>query len=384
MTYEQNLIDIMKKTIDTLELNRKSITTIIDTLELERSKKQQELKEIKLQLPIIATELANLVSLDQQLRQKLAIASNDFTSYGEDKLKIAFEKANSVHKKLLQTQEKESSLVKYRDILELDLRHTMRHIDYAECMSEQLATSLTYLQTGIHKSDSLSRISDKSNKNKEQHHYIAFLKTIENEKLRIARDLHDGPAQQIASARMNVDFCKNIITTAPDKAIEVMEQLKLDLSDTLTEVRSILFQLNLAPLEKIGLKSALENLLFTIFDTKRVKMGFSYELTTLSDFANTTIYRIIQELLNNTHKHAEATQVVLHLSEDENTIYLQLLDNGKGFSVPKDFEMFLITQKSYGLSNISTRVKELNGVLQIYSSPTTGTLFKIQIPKISL
>lgn len=385
MRNNQLLLEIMEKTISTLDSNKETVVSIIKNLQAEFEKKKLELIDIKSQLPKVFSTVKEFTVLDKQLRLKLAGASSDFSADGQAKLRHIFEQATTVHDQLLKAQEQEHFLIRRRDMLEIDLRHSQKNIEQAEYMANQLLVSLSYLQAGmaqIKENEEVPHTPD----NASLLHYVAFLKCLENEKSRIARDLHDGPAQQIVGVQMKVDFCKTLIQQDLQKGLLVLDQLKGDLNVALSEVRDILFDLNPAPLEKMGLKKSIETLLYNALDSEKVKITFYYDLEAidLNLALQTTLYRIIQELTNNIKKHARATQVVLRVSGAAQFIYIHLMDNGIGFDMPDDFETLGSSQKSYGLTNISTRIKELNGDLKVTSGKSKGTLFKIQLPLVTI
>lgn len=377
MTTDNNLLKIMENAISSLKTNKDTLMEIIQDLQMEYEKKKLELSEIKVKLPQCMLDSKRLAAVDKQLRQALVVASNDFSSSGHQKLKELFEKANEAHHALLKAEETESYYIKRRNELELELKKSQINIERAKDMAAHLITSLAYLQTGIEELNSQAPIPKNT-----ALHQLSFFKCIENEKSRIARDLHDGPLQRIASVQMRIDFCKTAIELDLMKGFALLENLKRDLTLTISEVRDILFDLNPAPLEKIGLKACIEHLIHTIFDKQALTIDFSYQIDHLviDSPIQITIYRIVQELLNNIKKHAQATQLKLHILEMKHSIYIIIEDNGVGFVVPEDFDLLRTQNKSYGLYNIHTRIQQLNGRCKISSQKYKGTTFKVELP----
>ena len=382
MDNKGQLLDIMEKTISSLEVNKDSIMSLIENMQSEYEKKKQELTDIQIQIPLLMEQVRKLTVHDTQMRQRLASASEDFSEKGRIKLQEIYDEANRIHYQLLKSEEDEDSLIKRRNNLELELKRNQFYISQAEHMAQQLVVSLSYLQTGISHLTSVPEENSASNHSVFSAQYMSFLKSIENEKLHIARDIHDGPAQQIASAQMRVDFCKTVLRHDLEKGLKILDQLKADLASSLAEVRNILLNLTPAPLEKMGLKGSIENLLNTILDSEKTQTAFHFELydIDIEQGIETTIYRIVQELINNIKKHANATQVALRLSSSDKYVYIHMVDDGNGFYVPDDLEEFSNAQKSFGLANIYTRIKDLDGHLKITSQINKGTVFKIQLP----
>lgn len=375
------LLDIMEKTISSLELNKDSVISLIENMESEHEKKKKELMNIKRRIPIFLDEVKRLAHRDSLMRQKLALASDDFSKTGHEHLKTIYDEANKAHYELLKAEEEEENLIRRRNNLELELKNSEFYINQAEQMAQQLIVSLSYLQTGVKHLNVSDVENETSPVNTVSDQYVSFLKSIENEKLHIARDLHDGPAQQIASAQMRVDFCKTIIKHDLEKGLSILDQLKSDLSSTLTEVRNILFNLTPAPLEKMGLRGSIDNLLNTILDSSTTNFSFEYDIPqNLESTLETTIYRIVQELINNIKKHAQASNVTLKISSSETRIYMYVYDDGIGFEVPDDLNSFINKQRSFGLSNILNRINDLDGKILVDSNNISGTTFKIQLP----
>lgn len=371
------ILDILKNTIGTLSDNKNSICEISETLKKNYEKKKQELANIKEQLPLVFEETHRLRREGRILRNQLSCSADNFSERGYETMQSLFSKASHIHGQFLQSEEKESQLIRKRDEMEIELRRDLLMIEQAENIAQQLFVSISYLQTNL---TQLSQEESASSELSAQH--LNFFKFIENEKSRIARDLHDGPAQQIVGAQLNIDFCINTLQTDLHKGLRLLETLKQDLSNTLTDIRGILFDLHLAPLEKIGLQSAIHNLLYSILpsDTLQIKFFYTLDTTHISLMQQRSIYRIVQELLNNIKKHAKASTVMLRMSHHEDMISITLMDNGVGFDVPENINDFFLKQKSYGLSNIYTRTNELNGKISLFSDKKQGTCFKIQLP----
>lgn len=373
-TNQVNILEIMNNAIDSLKNNKKNIITLIDELYSEYKEKKCELDDIKTQLPKIMLETNRLRTLDKQLRKKLASASYDFSTLGYQHTQQLFEQADQMHTKLFESEKIEQNYIDRRNRLEFELKKLKSNIDFAEGMAQQLMSSLSYLQLGINELNAKPLLTNNP--------ILTAFKCIEDEKARIARDLHDGPTQRIASIQMRIDFCKTTMIRDIEKGLELLDCLKQDLSYTLAEVREILFDLNPASLENLGLQSCVEHLLYNASDKIQIDFDFKYELDDSKidlDIQN-NIYRIVQELINNVKKHAQATSINLSLNMMTDFIYITFKDNGKGFTVPEDLEMLHTQGKSYGLFNIYTRIKNLNGILKINSSAHTGTCFKIQLP----
>lgn len=382
MSNTQTILEIMENTIEALKNNKENVLGIIQNLQAEYKNKKLELENIKAQLPQLMNETHRLKVTDKKLRKELMLASHDFSEVGHEKIKALFEEASTVHAELFKAEEKEQSYIMRRNNLELALKQMKANIELAESMAQQLIASLSYLQEG------LSHIHEAKTEDKKPKDVatasplLTAIKCIEGEKTRIARDLHDGPTQRIASVQMRIDFCKTAITLDLEKGLSLLDHLKNDLAIALTEVRAILFDLTPAPLEKLGLKTCIEHLLYNFSDKLEVGINYSYQLEGLDIELSlqTAIYRTVQELITNVKKHAQAKNISLILHGTKEFIYVLFEDDGLGFTVPEDIESIPSQKKSYGLFNIHTRIKHLDGQLKIRSTPNKGSRFQIQLP----
>ncbi|WP_300349120.1 sensor histidine kinase [Chryseobacterium sp.] len=196
----------------------------------------------------------------------------------------------------------------------------------------------------------------------------ALIKGTDSERNRIAKDLHDGIAGDLAGiklllAKENLDLNnKNL------------EKIQDNLSDVFQEIRQISHNLSINNLKDKNLK----NLLSDLEANYRKRNEFNFDvhiypedaLDDLSEIKKINIYRVLQELLNNISKHAKATEVELSVNRHLDDINFIITDNGIGFS---------IDEKGIGLKNIQERLEIISGVINIHSDKTKGTSVIIEL-----
>ena len=205
----------------------------------------------------------------------------------------------------------------------------------------------------------------------------AVIEAQEAERKRIAKDLHDGIAQELVALKLGFNRLQNKIERiAPDEAVNI-EQLTHQLNESCTEVRNIAHVMMPPSLETSGLVSALEMLLRNSLQHTDIKTEFEhFDLPErLNDKTEIGLYRIAQELLNNILKHAQASKIILQLYKTGNQLIMRLEDNGQGF----DFEAAK-NKSSMGLLNILSRVNNLGGTFFSEKGITVGTVSTIRIP----
>lgn len=201
--------------------------------------------------------------------------------------------------------------------------------------------------------------------------------TQEEERKRIAQDMHDA-----ISSKLNVVSLNANILTEEDITIEESHKVGasiLKITNTVLESsRKIAHDLLPPTLEKFGLKAALEELCEEICETKRYKTNYQleYEENFLKSNHELHLFRIVQELISNTLKHSEATEISFKLITKQNDLSLQYIDDGKGFNL-----ITATNAKGLGMSGIENRVVILNGDLNIDSKPGKGIKVNININK---
>lgn len=214
----------------------------------------------------------------------------------------------------------------------------------------------------------------------------ALLLGVENERRRIARDLHDGACVNLAAIKMKVDALRE--KTADPAAAAHMAELAEDLEQTYREVRGISHDLMSKALEKTDLLSALEDLGARLQQAQpdlNFQLYVNFNLKELGSLAKIQLYRIVQELLTNVLKHAHANTVTLQLLEDAGKLMLTVEDDGGGFD-PAKIGVAPGGQAAdgIGLANVRTRVAVLRGLLRIEAAPGRGTFVSIEIPDSAL
>mgnify|MGYP005815592209 CR=1 FL=1 len=197
----------------------------------------------------------------------------------------------------------------------------------------------------------------------------------ENERKRIALELHDGLGQSISAINLNLNAFEPELEKFNKKVQSIYTNLKSTLNETMEEIRSISYNLTPRILEDFGLGKALENLVETLNNPDSIKLSLSLhgDLVKLDKSLALAAYRIVQELVNNALKHANSTEINIHVVRVKDGLNLLIEDNGKGF---------VHSQKTMGLglSNVKSRVDILKGSLHIDSNEKSGTSVSIIIP----
>lgn len=203
----------------------------------------------------------------------------------------------------------------------------------------------------------------------------ALLKGQEEERSRLARDLHDGLGGLLSGVKFSLSNMKDNLIVTPDN-MAVFERT-LDMLDTsIRELRRVAHNMMPEMLTRFGLDEALKEYVNAINSTKLLNvqyqsMGMENRLDTTIEIA---VYRIIQELVNNILKHAEATEVLIQLVRDGDRLNIVVEDNGKGFDTAT-----LKDHIGAGWVNIRSRVEYLKGQLDLHANRGRGVLVNIEL-----
>lgn len=240
-----------------------------------------------------------------------------------------------------------------------------------------LLLSILIFRIYMHKQKLQQAKIDELEKEKQLQATEAILKGQEEERSRIAKDLHDGLGGLLSSVKYSLNDMKENVILSADNAISFTRSIDM-LDSGIQELRRIAHNMMPENLIKFGLDTALNDYCNSISKTNVITIQYSsLQMDTYHADINVsvTVYRIVQELVNNIIKHAKATQAIVQLTKDDNFLNITVEDNGIGFDVTH-----LTTSKSAGWVNIQNRINYLGGKLEIDSNPTNGTSIAIEIP----
>ncbi|MCD4746247.1 MAG: sensor histidine kinase [Bacteroidales bacterium] len=202
------------------------------------------------------------------------------------------------------------------------------------------------------------------------------IETQEEERKRIAKDLHDGLGQILSGLKLT---CQGLITSKKvkdeDNVSNLMEINKI-LDNACHEVRTISHQMMPRELNELGLIPSIEDMINNSLGNLQINVSFEHFGITdrFDEKIEIGLYRIAQELINNVIKHSQATNVNIQLYKNKGMLVFMVEDNGKGFQLEE------IKDKGIGLLNINSRVDAINGELNYETGSGIGTVATIRVP----
>ena len=197
---------------------------------------------------------------------------------------------------------------------------------------------------------------------------------ITQERNRLARELHDSVSQELFAASMLVSAMNEMPVAQENQIKKPIQQVETMIQQAQLEMRALLLHLRPIALKDNSLKQGMDQLLQELDQKIPMKMIWSVEDVDLNRGIEDHLFRILQESVSNTLRHAKAEMVDILLMEREGFIIFRIMDDGVGFDLEEK------KSSSYGLSNIEERAAEIGAKLRIVSVPNKGTRIEVRVP----
>lgn len=206
----------------------------------------------------------------------------------------------------------------------------------------------------------------------------AIINTEENERKRFAKDLHDGLGPILSTIKMSLSSLTSRINDP--SGIIILNNTNHLINEAISTIKDVSDNLSPHILSNFGLASAINNFTTKINQTKAIEIDFksNMENSRIENDKEVVIYRAVCELINNSIRHSGASKIDIELNKHEKFITLHFSDNGRGFDTNS---LMKEENKGMGLSNIETRVKTVEGVFVLESTPGKGTSVLIKMIK---
>ncbi len=325
------------KELDQARKDLKDIVTLIEQSQLEVSKIQQR--------------NASITSHLQQIQTQMEVASKADIRTAYDAALDAQQRLFVMRGQIDKLQNDHKHIERYANILE--------HVNQAlESYPRDHATS-TNEQMDVAKSIEM------------------IIQAQEAERGRLARKMHDGPAQALSNFILQTEIAMRLFDVDHDKAKEELSVVKTTAATTFQKVRDFIFDLRPMMLDDLGLVPTITRYV----DTFKEQSGIEVRLVStgmeqrFESYVEMMVFRAIQELLANIALHSQATQVIVQMDSSPNGLRVSIEDNGKGFDVEKAQE-----KGGMGLKVIRDRVQMLGGTFEVHSTVGKGAHILFQIP----
>lgn len=370
-----SLEKIVEETLSSIEDSKIQIYDIAENARSESERIKRELQEIQHQVSITIEKVDNLERLEKAARRRLMQVSRDFNRYSEEEVRQAYEKAKELQVELALLREREHQLRLRRADLEKSLRRLMLTVDKAEGLVTQVGVVLDYLGGNLKWINSELEVVN-------QKRLLApkIIQAQEEERRRVAREIHDGPAQSMANLVLRTEVCEKLIDIDKEKVREELRGLRNTVKNSLQDVRRIIFDLRPMALDDLGLEPAITRYLEKLKQRYDLNIDINCFMNEerIEPILEVALYRVIQESVQNTIKHASAANVKVCLECGEHQIRAIVRDDGIGFDVKNVYDK--PKPDNYGILGMKERVEILGGQLFLRSNTGEGTEVLVILP----
>ena len=399
-----SLKKILSSTIETIEDNKTQVFSIYETArdEVEASKKQ--LEDLKFQVRQTVDRVDALEKQEQQAKQKLARVSADFKNSSEERIRQCYDEVRDVQVALAVERDKEKRLREQRDKLEIRLRHISVMLQQAEHLTLAIGSVLNYLSTQV-----TGVVWQIEKVQKDKLVGARIIKAVEDERYRMSRELHDGPAQDLANLIFQTSICEKLVDFKPEEAKQNLQEMRQQVRDCLSSVRQVIFDMRPMALDDLGLEAALHQLVAKM--ATRGVVAAEYQLdgdpVRLSKYVEVAAFRIVQEALNNVAHHSGQKNASVRVLYTKTALSILVEDQGDGFDMD-EFELAQAAAEAqadetdetamdeaagedeagtppretlhFGLTSMKERAKMIGAECQVTSAPGKGTRVHLRIP----
>ncbi len=371
--------EILDKTIKALESGKKEIVEIAENSRKECARLEEEFKVLREQVRGISASIDKLECELKNSRRRLYLVNKDFGKFTQEDLAEAYQQADNLRVELAVKREQESFLIRQRNDLEIRIKDLLKTLERADNLAGHVSVALNYLSSDLKSvGEHLDDLQQK------QFLGLKIIKAQEEERKRVARDIHDGPAQSMSNIVIKAEICEKLLDKNIEDARKELQVLKTVMRDSLQEVRKIIYNLRPMALDDLGLLPTLERYVIsfkeeTFIDINLRATGIKKDL---DPGISLTVFRIVQEALNNILKHSKAQNASIIIECVNNKLRIHIVDNGIGFDTNNVKISSMDSPGGFGLISMKERVALLDGEIEITSTKNVGTRLKICIPLI--
>jgi two-component system sensor histidine kinase DegS len=378
MEFQVDTIDkVIKNAVQVMENSKYQIFEICETARSESASLKSELQETMEQLNATIDQVDQLENDFRRARVRLSEVSRDFRKYKEEDIKVAYEQATRLQTDVTLHRQKEVHLKARRDDLQKRIRNVEQNIERAEALGSQLNVVHEYLSGDLNQ---VTRILE-SAKNRQQLG-LKIILAQEEERKRIAREIHDGAAQSLANVVLRAEIAERMVTRQEYPQVKhEINDLKGQVRAGLEEIRKIIFNLRPMALDDLGLIPTLRKFVQDFEEKTQIRTSFDTIgiESRLPSAMEVAIFRLVQEAFSNVVKHAEATYLSLEITFQKQMVKISIKDNGIGFNLGS-IESKLKSAEHFGIIGMRERVELLEGRFEIQSDTDKGTKIDLLIP----
>lgn len=352
---------VLSEGAEEAEETTSELDELIESLNIERQRIAAELRDIGNKIDQSRGEVERLAQRNTAITSELRMMERDFEAVPRVNIKALYETAQEVQQRLFSMrgqlerfQAEEEILRRYQEMLEA-IGEAVEHLTRGGSGGEPPPSAQALI--------------------------VRVIDAQEAERERLARQMHDGPAQSLTNFILQVEICQTLLDRDPDRARTELENLKTAANAAFQRVRDFIFDLRPMMLTDLGLRPTLKRYIDAFREKTGIEAVFEFigQERRLESYREVLIFRGIQELLANVRDHSGATQVVVTLEVDQDTVRTVVEDNGRGFGTG-ELKLDPDSSKALGLGTLHNRVSLVGGRMNIISESGQGAKIEMIIP----
>lgn len=340
---------------------------------------RMEYEQLLADLQLTKEKVADMIKEGDQLEQKvryskmrLSDVSRDFDRYSEEEIREVYEQTHKLQIELRMSREKEKLLRERRDEIQRRLQGLELKMKRAEGLVGKISVVLNYLN------DDFKQVSQLIIDAKEKQEFgLKIIEAQEEERRRLSREMHDGPAQMLANILLRSELVdRTFRERSTEEALLEIQNMRKMVRSSLYEVRRIIYDLRPMALDDLGLLPTIRKYLANIEEFNNIHIDFTALKAEkrLDPKYEVALFRLTQEAVQNAVKHAEPSAIKVRLEVMQDLVVISIIDDGKGFDVTVKKE------NSFGIIGMRERVEMLNGSIAFHSEIGKGTRVLIKVP----
>jgi len=368
---------IINKTVEAIDKSKTEIFSISEFAKRELKKIEDEFEEAKKYVIEMALVVKNIEDELISSKRKLLATNKFFEKYDEQDKKAIYEKTDNLRIELAVKREMEQMAIKKRNELELRVRDAMKMVEKTDKLLSVVGSAMGMLTGDLQSvSTQLGELSQRQGLG------IKIIKAQEDERQRIAREIHDGPAQSMSNVVLKAEICEKLMESDVEASKIELKELKSVVKDSLQDVRRIIYNLRPMSLDDLGLIPTLQRYINTFIEQTGIsvilKARGNYE--DIKPVISLTIFRVMQESLSNIKKYANAKKVSVNIENLNNYIIFSIIDDGIGFDINEAKKKHFNIDSGFGLFSMRERVELLQGEFELISEKGKGTKITVKVP----
>jgi two-component system sensor histidine kinase DegS len=325
---------------------------------------QKELKEIDVLIRQTTAEVEKLALRNSQVANRVRQMEMNLDTYPRDDIKELYAAAHESQMRLFMMRGQLEQLQNRQQSLERQGQWLFR---------------MTELTSQITPADLVEQVISATSAGPRD--IVRIVEIQEKERQRLARQIHDGPAQSLSNLVLQAEICERLFDSDPARARVELGNLKNAASTTFHKVRGFIVTLRPMMLDDLGLVPTLKQYIQSYEEKTKLSTNFTLigRDSRLPSHVEVAVFRAIQELLTNVQNHAHANHVQVTLDFRDGTVVASVEDDGSGFDT-SDLQSGAVQRSGFGLSTIEERAEMMGGHVQVESRIGRGTRVRLEIP----